>query len=207
MPLTSLIVATEPLDDATWSSLGFANRETVSDGRRVLIYAQRTRDGRMVFGGRGAPYRFGSATTDRPGAHLQVHRRLVEAMISMFPTLSDVTITHRWGGVLGVPRDFMPSVVLDRSTGLGHAGGYVGDGVSTTFLAGRTLAALVDDSGDPCTKLPWVGHRSRRWEPEPLRSIGLAAGNRLAQLGDGLDERGSRWGRPVGAMTDRLTGG
>lgn len=207
VPLTSLIVATEPLDDSTWKRIGFANRETVSDGRRALIYAHRTRDGRMVYGGRGAPYRYGSRTSDRPGAWLGVHRRLVEAMVEMFPELADARITHRWGGVLGAPRDWMPGVVVDRSSQLAHAGGYVGDGVSTTYLAGLTVAALIDDTGEPCTRLPWVGHRSPRWEPEPLRKAGISAAERLARLADHLDERDVVAGRAVGGIVDRLTGG
>ena len=86
--------------------------------------------------------------------------------------LSTARITHAWGGALGVPRDWCASVGLDRSTGLAWAGGYVGDGVSTTNLAGRTLRDLVLGHDTDLTRLPWVGHRSRKWEPEPLRWLG-----------------------------------
>ena len=55
----------------------------------------------------------------------------------------DAKITHRWGGPLGIARDWHASVGLNRATGLAWAGGYVGDGVSTTNLAGRTLADLI----------------------------------------------------------------
>jgi len=80
--------------------------------------------------------------------------------------------------VLGVPRDWCATVTLDRSTGLGWAGGYVGSGVATTNLAARTLRDLVQlDSGQGgrtgLTDLPWVGHKVRRWEPEPLRWAGV----------------------------------
>ncbi len=81
-------------------------------------------------------------------------------------------IEHAWCGVLGVPRDWSPTVRLDRATGLGIAGGYVGNGVSTTNLAGRTLADLVLGRDSERTRLPWVGRSARRWEPEPLRWLG-----------------------------------
>ena len=75
-----------------------------------------------------------------------------------------------------MPRDWCASVGLDRATGLGWAGGYVGDGVATTNLAGRTLADLILGVDSDITRLPWVGHRSPRWEPEPLRWLGVNAG-------------------------------
>ena len=92
-------------------------------------------------------------------------------------------MTHGWGGPIGVPRDWCASVGLDRSTGLGWAGGYVGDGVATTNLAGRTLADLVTGADSEITRLPWVGHRSPPWEPEPLRWLGVNAGPADDELG------------------------
>ena len=52
-------------------------------------------------------------------------------------------------------------------------GGYVGEGVAAANLAGRTLAELVTETDSPRIDLPWVGHRSRQWEPEPLRWLGI----------------------------------
>ncbi len=70
------------------------------------------------------------------------------------------------------------------ATGLAWAGGYVGDGVSTTNLAGRTLCDLILDRSTELTALPWVGHRSPAWEPEPLRWLGINAGLRAMTLAD-----------------------
>ncbi len=93
----------------------------------------------------------------------------------------------------------------DPSSGLGSAGGYVGDGVSTTNLAGRTLADLVTGTRSGLTTLPWVGHRSRRWEPEPLRWLGVNAGLRLAELADAEEARTGRPAR-LGRVLAALTG-
>jgi hypothetical protein len=78
----------------------------------------------------------------------------------------------------------MASVGLDRQTGIGWAGGYVGDGVTTTNLAGRTLADLIRGVPSDLVSLPWVDHRSRRWEPEPLRWLGVNAGLRAMSVAD-----------------------
>ena len=86
------------------------------------------------------------------------------------------------------------------------AGGYVGDGVSTTNLAGRTLRDLILGRDTELTGLPWVGHRSKRWEPEPLRYLGINAGLRLAATADRAEGRAGRatW-RP--RALDRVIGG
>jgi glycine/D-amino acid oxidase-like deaminating enzyme len=206
VPIYSLMIATEPLDDTFWKEAGLANRETFSDHRHLIIYGQRTADGRIAFGGRGAPYHFGSAirpSFDRkPDVHEDLHRTLVE----LFPALRDARVTHRWGGPIGVPRDWFSAVGFDRGSGVAWAGGYVGDGVSTTNLAGRTLADLVTGRQSDLVTLPWVGHRWPRWEPEPLRWLGVNAGLRGMSLADRSEARRGRPSR-VAARMSRLLGG
>ena len=143
LPLYSLMIATEPLSPSFWSEVGWDGRETFTDGRHLLIYAQRTADNRIAFGGRGAPYHFGSRVDPSFDTDRSVFDELHKVLLELFPAARDAAITHRWGGPLGVPRDWFSSVGLDRSEGIAWAGGYVGDGVSTTNLAGRTLADLI----------------------------------------------------------------
>lgn len=174
-PLYSLMIATEPLPPSFWERVGWAGAETITDGRHLLIYAQRTADDRIAFGGRGAPYHFGSRVSDRFDVEPKVFAELEKVLVGLWPDAAGARVTHRWGGVLGVPRDWYSSVGLDRATGLAWAGGYVGDGVSTSNLAGRTLRDLILEEETELTRLPWVGHRSRSWEPEPLRWLGANA--------------------------------
>jgi glycine/D-amino acid oxidase-like deaminating enzyme len=184
VPVYSLIVATEPLSDSVWEQIGLRDRETFTDLRNLIVYGQRTADGRLVFGGRGAPYHFGSSI--RPGHDREdrIFAMLHATLVDLFPVLSTVRFTHAWGGALGIARDWMASVGLDRETGIGWAGGYVGDGVGTTNLAGRTLRDLILRRTTELTALPWVGHRSPRWEPEPLRWLGVNAGLRAMVIAD-----------------------
>ena len=114
---------------------------------------------------------------------------LRSAIGEMFPVLGDVEVTHAWGGPLGVPRDWCASAGLDRRTGLGWAGGYVGDGVATTNLAGRTLTDLILARDTNLVTLPWVNHRSRRWEVEPLRWLGTNAALRAMAHADLVEAR------------------
>ncbi len=192
VPVYSLMIATEPLPDEFWSGAGLANRETFSDHRHLIIYGQRTEDGRLAFGGRGAPYHYGSAIRPEFDRDERVHEALRRTLIELFPALSGFEITHRWGGPLGIARDWFPSVGLDAGSGIAWAGGYVGDGVSTTNLAGRTLRDLVLRRDTDLVALPWVGHRSPPWEPEPLRFVGINAGLRLAGSADRAEDRTGR---------------
>ena len=194
VPVYSLMVATEPLPDTVWDEIGLAGRPTFGDGRNLIIYGQRTDDGRIAMGGRGAPYRYGSKVVSTTGVHHPVHDAVEDTLRQMFPVLGDAAITHRWGGVMGLPRDWTPSVGFDRSTGLAWGGGYVGDGVATAKLAGHTIAELVTGTDSPRTDLPWVDHRTRKWEPEPLRWLGINAG--LWMTGS-ADRAEARTGRPA----------
>jgi glycine/D-amino acid oxidase-like deaminating enzyme len=188
-PVYSLMIATAPLPAEAWEQIGMATRPTFTDLRHLIIYGQRTADGRLAFGGRGAPYHFGSAVRPEFDRVRTVFVALRQTLREMFPVLGSVPVTHVWGGPIGVPRDWCASVGLDPETGLAWAGGYVGDGVSTTNLAGRTLADLITGTDSDLVRLPWVGHRSPDWEPEPLRWLGLNAGLRMMSWAD----REERW--------------
>jgi glycine/D-amino acid oxidase-like deaminating enzyme len=202
----SLMIATEPLPSRFWDEVGWSGAETLTDGRHDLIYAQRTADDRIAFGGRGAPYHFGSRVRPRFDRERKVFRALEATMRAMFPALGGAQVTHRWGGPLGVPRDWYPFVRYDRETGLASAGGYVGDGVVTSNLAGRTLAELIAGVHSPRTALAWVDHPSPRWEPEPLRWLGVNAGLALAKAADRREARTGRRAVRHERALRRLTG-
>ncbi len=192
-PVYSLMLATEPLPQEVLSSIGLAARPTFSDGRHLIIYGQRTADGRLAFGGRGAPYYFGSRITPDQDRNPQVHAALWEVLVDLFPAIHDAAVTHTWGGPLGIPRDWWASCGFDRATGLAWSGGYVGDGVGTSNLGGRTLAHLITGTESDLTTLPWVNHRSRPWEPEPFRWLGTNLGLRVMTS---ADDKEARTGRP-----------
>ncbi len=205
VPLYSLVVATEPLPAAFFDRVGLAERETFCDDRHLIIYGQRTADDRLVFGGRGAPYHFGSRVAPGYDSSPSVFAKLAATLRELFGDLGGA-ITHRWGGPIGVPRDFAPAVRFDRATGMASAGGYVGDGVVLSHLAARTLADLIVGADTDRTSLPFVGHRSRAWEPEPLRWLGINGGLLAAGLADRTETRTGRPSR-LARVVDRLHGG
>jgi glycine/D-amino acid oxidase-like deaminating enzyme len=200
LPIYSLMIATEPLPEEAWDQIGLRRRETFADRRHMRIYGQRTADGRFAFGGRGAPYHFGSRTRPEFDRNRRVHAGLREVLVDLFPVVKDYEVTHEWGGALGIARDWHASAGFDRARGLAWAGGYVGDGVSTTNLAGRTLAQLITGQETELTRLPWVGHRSRSWEPEPLRWVGVNGGRLLMATADRSETRSGKPARRARAF-------
>jgi glycine/D-amino acid oxidase-like deaminating enzyme len=184
LPLHSMMIATEPLPEAVWKEIGLENRETFGDARRIVIYGQRTADDRIAFGGRGL-YFYGSRFRDRFGADEAAFGQVQATLHSLLPILREFRITHRWGGPLGVPRDWRPSVGVDRARGLAWAGGYVGEGVAPSNLAGRTLAELLLERDSERVHLPLVGPPFPRWEPEPLRWLTVSG---IRRIGDSLDK-------------------
>ncbi|WP_227424914.1 NAD(P)/FAD-dependent oxidoreductase [Pengzhenrongella sicca] len=205
VPVYSLMIATEPLPTSVWDRLGLARGETFADHRHLIVYGQRTADDRLAFGGRGAPYHAGSKIEGAFDRDRRVHAHLRAALIDLFPDVADFAVTHSWGGPLGIARDWQASVGLDPRTGLAWAGGYVGDGLATTNLAGRTLADLISGHDSALTRLPWVNHRSPRWEAEPARWLGINAGFAVAVAAD-AEERLTRRPSALATALGRFTG-
>ena len=198
LPIYSLIVLTEPLSEERWAEIGWEGRECVASNRYTVDYLSRTEDGRILFGGRGAPYHYGSRVRDEYDMHEPTHQMLRSTARDWFPALEGARFTHAWGGPLATPRDWMPTMSYDPSKGVATARGYTGQGVATANLSGRTLADLILGHDTGITRLPTVNHRSRPWEPEPLRWLGA----RFVQHGlMKVDDRAERTGEPPTGKT------
>lgn len=205
-PIYSLMIASEPQSDDFWHEVGFSKYETFADDRHLIIYGQRTDDNRIAFGGRGSPYHFGSTVEERFDANQKVFDELGRTLRELFPTLNG-EITHQWGGPLGMPRDLMPSVTIDYKTGIGSAGGYTGDGVTLSYVAGNALADLITspETTTDFTRLPFVQHQSKKWEVEPFRWLGVNAGLALAKRADHVENKKGH-GSKASSLLSRLLG-
>lgn len=206
LPMNSSMIATDPIPQDIWEAIGWQGRETLCDTAHGFFYAQRTTDDRIAIGGRSVPYRFGSRTDvdgrvpERTIAHLSA------VLHSALPQTRDIPVAHAWCGVLAVPRDWEACVTFNEATGLGAAGGYVGHGVTATNLAGRTLTDLVLGRQTELTDLPWVGHQSRDWEPEPLRWLGVRGMYLAYKAADWHESRGRKTTSPIAVVADKIAG-
>ena len=204
LPIYSLMIGTEPLPQSTFDEIGLADRPTFADDRYMVIYGQRTADDRIAFGGRGVPYLYGSRISPSVERHHRSHERIHDTLVDLFPALSEAQVTHRWGGVLGVTRNWTPFVHFDRAAGTAGAGGYVGEGVAPANLAGRTLADLICGTDSERVDLPWVGVHHRRWEPEPLRWLGVRGSRWILAGADMYEYRTNRRAKAAVALARKI---
>ncbi|MEM8750677.1 MAG: FAD-binding oxidoreductase [Pseudomonadota bacterium] len=127
LPIQSFIGATVPLGH---NSPVLPSGEAVDDSRFVVRYFRKSKDGRLLFGGREA---YGSAT---PG---DIEKTIRKQITDIYPDLADVEITHRWGGNVAITRPRMP-YVRELEPGLWTAGGFSGHGVMMANHTGRMIA-------------------------------------------------------------------
>ena len=192
IPLYSLMVATEPLSEEMWRSIGNDSRFTFAEGSHLINYAQRTSDNRIAIGGRGATYPFGSRLASDKENTTQVHEHLRKLVQQWFPVLKDVRFTHSWGGAVAITRDWEPYVQFDPNSGFGRLGGYAGDGVTMSYLAAKIIANLIEKTSNPVTQLHFVNRKLRMWEPEPLRYFAVNSLVKLSGVADTEEKITSR---------------
>lgn len=204
--MNSSLIATEPLPQSVWDELRWSEGEVLGDFAHVYMYAQRTADDRIAIGGRGVPYRYGSRTDSDGRTPLVTVETLSGILHRFFPATRDAEIEHAWSGVLGVPRDWAATVGLDADTGMAWAGGYVGTGVTATNLAGRTLTELILGQDGDLSTLPWVNHRVRKWEPEPLRWVATKGLYAAYGMADRAEAEGRATTSPLAHIADVVTG-
>ncbi|WP_027160919.1 FAD-binding oxidoreductase [Mesorhizobium sp. WSM1293] len=206
LPLNSAQIVTEPLPQSLWDEIGWEGHELLGDAAHAYCYAQRTREGRITMGGRGVPYRYGSQTDVRGQTQQATIESLHAILTRLLPQTAKLRIDHAWCGVLGVPRDWCTTAGLDPQTGIGWAGGYVGLGVSSSNLSGRTLRDLILRRDTELTRLPWVNRKVSKWEPEPMRWLGVHSMYQLYRVADEREEAGLQHTSKLAAIADRITG-
>ena len=205
VPLYSLMVATEPISEKIWDQIGLNNGESFAEASHLVTYGQRTADNRLAVGGRGAPYLFGSLMRSAAENNSRIHDQIIAMVRAWFPPLINTQFTHRWGGAVSVTRDWQPFANFNKATGQAKAGGYVGDGVTLSYLAAKTLADLILEKDSELTKLPFANHTPPLWEPEPLRWLGVNSVVKLIGLAD-REEAATNQPSLIAKALTRVTG-
>jgi glycine/D-amino acid oxidase-like deaminating enzyme len=178
------IIVTEPLTPAQWARVGWERRMGVEDKRIYPHFHRPTPDGRILWGGRDAPF---SAEGPNPRREQdpRIFRRLEETFRWTFPQLSDVAIDGGWAGpVCGTVNCFASAGFLGRSQRLAYALGYAGHGVGPAHLVGRIVADLLLGSRSELLDLPMVSNRPVPLPPGPLRGGLLKIAERVLLRSD-----------------------
>ncbi len=203
IPVTSHMVVTEPLGDDAWKEIGWQHRDLLGGFGTTAGYMNHTADGRIAFGAYRGTYPFSSRISDDLDSNEAIFDHARRSAVEWFPILKDVRFTHQWGGVFGIPRDRMPRMQFDQSSGIAAAYGYTGQGVATANLAGRTLADLITGTDSALASLPMVTWKGAQWEPEPLRWAGVTFVRRgRVRLLEKVEREGKYPDKPT--LTQRL---
>jgi len=205
VPLYSLMVATEPINEKVWDQIGLSNGESFAEASHLVTYGQRTGDNRLAVGGRGVPYLYGSLMRSAAEDNSRIHDQIIEMVRDWFPPLANTKFTHRWGGAVSVTRDWQPFANFNQTTGQAKAGGYVGDGLTLSYLAAKTLADLILEKDSNLIKLPFVNHTPPLWETEPLRWIAVNSVVKFIGLAD-REEAATNQPSLIAKALSRVTG-
>ncbi|MEU4233252.1 FAD-binding oxidoreductase [Nonomuraea sp. NPDC026600] len=190
IPIHTTMLATEVLTDEQIARLRWAGHEALL-ADHPFLHLQFTSDNRITIGGDDprVPYKWGSAPSADGPAEPEVRDHYYGQLVKLFPFLDGIKIVDTWQGVFGTTRKWAPNVSLDRATGLAVAGGYVGEGLAPSNMAGRTLRDLILGRDTEMTRLPWTNMNGRRWEPEPLRYVGAGVIWAARAAGDANEHR------------------
>jgi len=201
IPIYSLIIATERLPSEILTQIRNSQRATFQEACNLITYAQITGDNRLAIGGRGSRYKLFSHLSERSETDVRMHSALEKRAVKWFPQLQSVNFEYRWGGPIALTRRWQSYLNYNPITGQAAIGGYVGDGVTLSYLVAKTLAQIIDGQKTP--DLPFVNQRIGRWEPEPIRYLAVNAGFKATVVAD-FEERIT--GRPslIAAVVDPL---
>lgn len=182
IPIYSLMVATEPLPSDVISQIRNNQRATFQEACHLITYAQITGDNRLAIGGRGVRYKLFSRLSERSEIDNRMHSALERRAKSWFPQISQAKFEYRWGGAVALTRRWQAYLNFDRATGRAEIGGYVGDGVTLSYLVAKTLATQI--SNLKTQALPFIDQKIGRWEPEPIRYLAVNAGFKATVIAD-----------------------
>jgi glycine/D-amino acid oxidase-like deaminating enzyme len=182
IPIYSLMVATEPLPSDVITQIRNNQRATFQEACHLITYAQITGDNRLAIGGRGVRYKLFSRLSERSEIDNRMHSALERRAKSWFPQISQAKFEYRWGGAVALTRRWQAYLNFDRASGRAEIGGYVGDGVTLSYLVAKTLATQISNLKTPA--LPFIDQKIGRWEPEPIRYLAVNAGFKATVMAD-----------------------
>jgi glycine/D-amino acid oxidase-like deaminating enzyme len=193
-PVYDYVIVTEPLTAAQRREIGWANGQGIADRGNRFHYYRLTPDGRILFGGYEAVYRFGNRVDDaRLSRHPPTHRLLAQHLLETFPALEGIAVTHAWGGAIDTCSRFC--VTFGRALGdrAVYAVGYTGLGVAASRFGARTALDLLDGVENERTRLKLVRTRPLPFPPEPARWAVIQATRRAMARADARGGRDGPW--------------
>jgi len=200
IPVWDYALTTEPLSEAQLGSVGWRNRQSLTDGGNQFHYYRLTRDNRILWGGYDAIYHYGSRTDDRFQQRPESFAGLSKRFFETFPQLEGLRFSHQWGGPISTTTRFCMEVGTAHRRRVSWAIGYTGQGVVASRFGARLALDLLDRPDAPHLALDFVCKRAFPWPPEPLRSIAVRITQRALARADANEGRRGLWLRALDSL-------
>ncbi len=186
-PAWTYMVASEPLSPEQLASIGWRGRQGIEDARNLIHYYRLTPQNRLVMGGGPVGLRYGQ---DMDGDHSEPAWQHLESHVrELFPGLSKLRFSHRWGGAFSVTMDLTPALGFLGDERVVYSIGCIGHGVAMSHQNALTIADLLLGKRTANTECPFVNRRLWSWPNEPLRSLAARGIRTYLQLEDRFHER------------------
>ena len=169
IPVFDYVLVSEPLTESQQDSIGWKNRQGLSDSANRFHYYRQTPDGRILWGGYDAIYNFGGTVEDRYYQREQSFAGLAQRFHALFPQLEGIRFTHRWGGAIDTCSRFFAFYGLTCGGKVAYAVGHTGLGVGASRFAAGVALELLEGRESEITELQYVRERPIPFPPEPLR--------------------------------------
>ncbi len=169
IPVFDYVLVSEPLSESQRDSIGWRNRQGLSDSANRFHYYRQTTDGRILWGGYDAIYNFGGKVEDRYYQRDESFAGLAQRFHALFPQLEGIRFTHRWGGAIDTCSRFFAFYGLTHGDKVSYAVGHTGLGVGASRFAAGVGLELLEGHESGITKLQYVRERPMPFPPEPLR--------------------------------------
>jgi glycine/D-amino acid oxidase-like deaminating enzyme len=199
VPVYDYVLVTEPLSAAQLGSVGWRNRQGVSDSGNQFHYYRLTADNRILWGGYDAVYHFGRVMRASYDQRPATFARLAEHFFTTFPQLEGLGFSHRWGGAIDTCSRFCAFYGTAHRGRVAYALGYTGLGVGATRFGARVMLDLLSGERTELTELEMVRSKPVPFPPEPLAYLGVQATRWSLDRADQRSGRRNLWLRALDA--------
>jgi glycine/D-amino acid oxidase-like deaminating enzyme len=174
-PVYDYCMVTEPLTAGQMASIGWKNRQGLSDLANQFHYYRLTADNRILWGGYDAVYYWGGKVSSERESRPETWAKLSQHFFETFPQLEDVRFTHMWGGVIDTSSRFTVFWGRAMNGRVAYALGYTGLGVAASRFGASVMLDHLYGRRSLAAQTEFVKSRPLPFPPEPFRFVGIQA--------------------------------
>jgi glycine/D-amino acid oxidase-like deaminating enzyme len=171
VPVYDFQLVTEPLTPEQMASIGWKNREGLSEAGNQFHYYRLTKDNEILWGGYDAIYNFRGKVRHEYETNAETYAHLAQAFLETFPQLKGIKFTHGWGGAIYTCSRFTQFWGQAYRGKVAYVMGYTGLGVGASRFGAQVMLDLLDGEDNERTRLSMVRKKPIPFPPEPFKFI------------------------------------